>query len=117
MSSNIRVKRICENCNTSFIAKTTVTRFCGDNCAKRAYKKRMRSNKIKQSNTKTLKIETQPISIIQIKDYLTVNETAKLLSISKRSVYRLIQTGKLKASNLSERLTRVKKSDINELLS
>ncbi|MCR1026657.1 helix-turn-helix domain-containing protein [Cellulophaga baltica] len=77
----------------------------------------MRSNKIKQSNTETLKIETQPISIIQIKDYLTVNETAKLLSISKRSVYRLIQTGKLKASNLSERLTRVKKSDINELLS
>ena len=39
MSSNIFVQRICEECGNEFTARTTVTRFCGDRCAKRAYKK------------------------------------------------------------------------------
>tara|TARA_A100000171_G_scaffold47432_1_gene53445 strand:+ start:14017 stop:14376 length:360 start_codon:yes stop_codon:yes gene_type:complete len=116
MSSNIRVNRICENCNTSFVAKTTVTRFCGDNCAKIAYKKRKRASKIKKSNTETLKVKLEPLEVLQVKDYLTVKETAALLNISKRSTYRLIELGKLRASNLSQRLIRVKRSEIEKLL-
>jgi len=116
MSSNIRINRICENCKTSFIAKTTVTRFCGDKCAKIAYKKRQKNNKIKKSNTETVKIKLEPLEIIQVKDYLTVKETSALLNISKRSTYRLISEGQLKASNLSERLIRVKRSEIERLL-
>ncbi|KAB1067607.1 helix-turn-helix domain-containing protein [Tamlana haliotis] len=116
MSSNIRIERICENCNKTFIAKTTVTRFCGLKCANVAYKKRTRKSKIKKSNTQTLKIKLQPLEMIQAKDYLTVKEAATLLSISKRSVYRLIELGKLEASNLSERLIRIRKSDIEKLL-
>ena len=116
MSSNIRVNRICENCNNSFVAKTTVTRFCGDRCAKLAYKKRKRKSKIKQSNTETLNIKLEPLEVLQVKDYLTVKETAALLNISKRSTYRLIETGVIKALNLSERLIRVKRSEIDKLL-
>jgi len=48
MSSNIRVPKICQLCGAEFIAKTTVTKFCGDNCAKRAYKKRKREQKVKE---------------------------------------------------------------------
>jgi excisionase family DNA binding protein len=116
MSSNIRINRVCENCNTSFVAKTTVTRFCGDNCAKVAYKKRKRASKIKKSNTNTLKIKLEPLEILQVKDYLTVKETATLLNISKRSTYRLIEMGALRAANLSERLLRVKRTEIDKLL-
>lgn len=116
MSSNIRVRRVCENCNNPFIAKTTVTRFCGDNCAKIAYKKRIRAKKVKKSNAQTFKIQFEPLEIIQARDYLTVKEVSKLLSISKGSVYRLIKIGELKASNLSQRLTRIKKSEIEKLL-
>jgi len=46
MSSNIRVLRICKLCGEEFIAKTTVTKFCGDRCAKRAYKARKKDEKI-----------------------------------------------------------------------
>ena len=38
MSSNIFSQRICEECGNQFTTRTTVTRFCGDRCAKRAYK-------------------------------------------------------------------------------
>ncbi|MGZ0014591.1 helix-turn-helix domain-containing protein [Yeosuana sp. AK3] len=116
MSSNIRVNRVCENCSKTFVAKTTVTRFCGDNCAKIAYKKRKRKNKINQSNAETLKIKLEPLEVIQVKEYLTVNEAAALLNISKRSTYRLIEQGELQASNLSKRLIRVKRSEIDKLL-
>lgn len=116
MSSNIRVNRVCENCNTSFIAKTTVTRFCSDSCAKVAYKKRKRQDKIRKSNIETLKIKLEPLEIVQVKDFLTVKETATLLNISRRSTYRLIELGELKASNLSERLIRIKRSEIDRLL-
>lgn len=116
MSSNIRINRVCENCNKNFIAKTTVTRFCGDRCAKIAYKKRKRNSKIKKSNTETLRIKLEPLEVLQVKDFLTVNETAKLLNISRRSTYRLIELGELRAANLAERLIRVKRTEIEKLL-
>ena len=46
MSSNIRISKICQHCGQEFVAKTTVTKFCSDNCAKRNYKKRKREEKI-----------------------------------------------------------------------
>jgi excisionase family DNA binding protein len=116
MSSNIRINRICENCNNSFIAKTTVTRFCGDKCAKVAYKKRKRNNKIRKSDSDTLKIKLEPLEVLQVKDFLTVKETASLLNISRRSTYRLIELGALRAANLSTRLIRVKRTEIENLL-
>ncbi|MBB3124803.1 MULTISPECIES: helix-turn-helix domain-containing protein [Mesoflavibacter] len=117
MSSNIRVSRICENCNKTFVAKTTVTRFCGDKCAKIAYKKRKKNDKIRKSNEETLKVKLEPLEIIQVKDFLTVKETATLLNISERSTYRLIEIGELRAVNLSKRLIRIKRSEIDRLLS
>ena len=38
MSSNIRITRACQYCGDSLTAKTIVTKFYGDNCAKKAYK-------------------------------------------------------------------------------
>ena len=54
MSSNIRINRICQFCNEEFVAKTTVTKYCGDNCAKKAYKQRMRLKKLEKSDEDTL---------------------------------------------------------------
>ncbi|HBH06588.1 MAG TPA: DNA-binding protein, partial [Flavobacteriales bacterium] len=42
MSSNMRIPKICQECGSDFIAKTTVTQYCSDRCSKRAYKKRKR---------------------------------------------------------------------------
>jgi hypothetical protein len=38
MSSNIRLDRVCEECNKIFVAKTTVTRFCSSRCNNKNYK-------------------------------------------------------------------------------
>jgi hypothetical protein len=110
MSSNIEVQRICQFCGKEFIARTTVTQYCGDNCAKRAYKARQRAAKVALSNIETLSVKTKPIEELKAKEFLTVRDVATLLNCSVRSVYYCI-----KAVNLSERSTRIKRSDIDKL--
>ncbi|EAZ83041.1 helix-turn-helix domain-containing protein [Algoriphagus machipongonensis] len=116
MSSNIRLQAICNFCGNEFTAKTTVTKYCGDICAKRAYKVRKRNEKISNQIEKTKKIIIRPIEELNAKDILTVKDAAQLLNCSIRTIYRLIDSGRIKGVNLSERMTRIKRSEIDKLL-
>lgn len=115
MSSNIRVKRICHHCGKEFEARTTVTKYCGDNCASRAYKARARGSKIAASNIETAKVISAPIDTIKSKEFLTVRDVATLLNSSRQTVYNLIESGNIKAVNLSHRKTLIKRSEIDKL--
>lgn len=115
MSSNIRIQRICEYCNKDFTAKTTRTKYCSHLCNSRAYKANLKNTKIVKSNNETLHKVIQPIEQIKNKEFLSVKEVANLLGFSAKTVYRLIERQNINALNLSERLTRIKRTDINEL--
>ncbi|MBN2166801.1 MAG: helix-turn-helix domain-containing protein [Marinilabiliaceae bacterium] len=115
MSSNIEVKRICQHCSKEFTARTTVTKYCSDKCSKAAYKARKRAEKVNRSNTETTRIKQQPIEDIKAKDYLNVNEVCKLIGISRRTVYRLIEQGDIKKIKIGSR-TLIKRSALNRLL-
>jgi len=117
MSSNIRIQRICQFCEKEFTARTTVTKYCSDICAKRAYKARKRTEKVEISNNETNLIKIQPIEELKAKEFLSVREVATLLGCSVRTAYRLIDNRTLKAVNLAERMTRVKRSELNKILS
>jgi excisionase family DNA binding protein len=115
MSSNIKIQRICQHCGKEFTARTTVTQYCGDDCAKRAYKVRQRATKVETSNTETQLIKAKPFEQIKAKEYLTVRDVATLLNSSIRTAYRLIEQGNIKAVNISQRKTLVKRSEIDKL--
>lgn len=116
MSSNIRIQSICEHCGGEFTAKTTVTKYCSDKCAKRAYKDRKRAEKISGSIEKTKRVIVKPIEEVNAKEILTVKDVSLLLNCSIRTTYRLIEERKIKSINLSERMIRVKRSDLDKLL-
>lgn len=115
MSSNIQISRICQFCGKEFIAKTTVTQYCGDNCSKRAYKARIRSRKIEDSNAVTKTIKVKPIEEVKKKEFLNVNDLAILLSCSRRTAYRLVKNGNIHSINLGIRKTLIKRGDIDKL--
>ena len=115
MSSNIKVKRICQHCSREFTARTTVTKYCSDKCSKAAYKARKRAEKVKQSNAETTRIKSQPIEQLKAKEFLTIREVAQLLNCSVRSAYYYIENGTISAVNLGQRMTRVKRSEIDKL--
>lgn len=115
MSSNIEITRICEQCGNVFTARTTTTRCCSHTCANRAYKARKRTEKVSKAKAETTKKILQPIESINAKEFLTVNDVARLLNCSVRTVYYQIEAGTIKAFNIGQRLTRVKRSEIDNL--
>ena len=115
MSSNIKIQRICQHCSKEFTARTTVTKYCNDHCSKRAYKARLRSGKIEGSNKETERIKKKPIEEIKAKEFLTVRDVSKLLNCSIRTTYRLIAQGHIRAVNLLQRKTLIRRSEIDTL--
>ena len=102
MSSNIRIIKICESCKNEFVAKTTVTKCCSDNCAKRLYKLKQKEQIIAQAELQT-EIQRKPkafmtedeIKAIQAKENLTLIEAAFLMNISALTLRRWIFAGKV----------------------
>ena len=115
MSSNIKVTRICQQCGSEFIARTTVTKTCSDKCAKKLYKAKKKAEKINQSSIETKAIKEKPIEEIKAKEFLTVRELSILLRCSVKTAYNLIEKGRVKAVNVSKRKTLIKRSEIDKL--
>ena len=114
MSSNIKIQRICQHCSKEFTAKTTVTKYCSQRCASKAYKVRKRTEKVKTSNKETHRIKVQPIETLKAKPFLSISETATLLGISRRTLYRMIERGELKTGKAGRR-TIIRRSDLEKL--
>lgn len=115
MSSNIKVQRICQHCAKDFTARTTVTRFCSHVCARRAYKEREKVGKTTKSDAETLVTYTRPLEEFKSKEFLTVREVATLLNCSIRTAYYAVKSGTLNSVNLGQRITRIKRSEIDKL--
>jgi excisionase family DNA binding protein len=115
MSSNIKVQRICQHCGNEFTARTTTTLYCSHRCNSAAYKAKIRTGKVEVSNKETQRIKTQPIEELKAKEFLTVRDIATLLNCSVRSVYYYIESGTIRATNLGQRITRVKRSELDKL--
>lgn len=117
MSSNIQIQRVCEHCGNDFTARTTVTRFCSDICAKQAYKNRQRAAKIKISNEQTNLLKSKPIEDLKAKEFLSVREAAKLIGCCRQTVYTLINSGKINGVNIKIKKTIIPRTEINKLFS
>lgn len=115
MSSNIKVQRICQHCAKEFTARTTVTRYCSHVCARHAYKKREKVSKTAKSEAKTQSTDTRTIEVIKSKEFLTVREVAALLNCSVRTAYYAVKSGTLNSVNLGQRITRIKRSEVDKL--
>src|SRR5688572_26805490 len=105
MSSNMRIQKVCEECEQEFIAKTTVTRCCSDGCAKRLYKRRKRSQllqeaievhrkqtikAVKNEQSKRIMKHEPAGTIIDDRRLLNTMQIAFVLGIGKRSFQRLL---------------------------
>lgn len=116
MSSNIRILRICEFCGNEFTARTTVTKYCQHRCASYAYKARTRNKKVEKSNAEISEIISAPMVEVQSKEFLNVMETCQLLGISRWTVSRAVNDGRLKAVRFGKRIL-IKRTEIDRLFS
>jgi excisionase family DNA binding protein len=116
MSSNIRVTRICLECRRPFTAKTTKTNYCGDVCAKRAYKKRKRKEAVADSETETDARQAENRAELFKHPVLNMRQVCLLLGISRSTLHRLIRSRALPYSKPGRRVL-FRKESIHGLLS
>ena len=101
-TSKFRVLRTCEFCGKEFYAQKVSTRYCSKRCNELAYKQRRRQRQITEAEAR---VTQKPIDEVKEKEFLSLNDTAVLMGISKRCVYDLIHNGILQAFKLTSHLT------------
>ena len=117
VTSNIRIKKICEWCGKEFEAQKCSTRFCCKRCTEHAYKDQQRQKRKQETEARVIEtIIREKEKAVEDKVYLSVQETADLIGVKRNAVYQLIYRGKLKAFRLTSRVTRICKTDIEHLL-
>ncbi len=112
MSSNLSIKKRCEYCKNEFLAKTTKTRYCSLDCNRKHYKILAKQKKVTVVETAT-KLKINDITEINKKDFLTVKEAAFILSMSLRTLYRLVENKEINAYNFGVRKTLIRRKDID----
>lgn len=125
MSNKREITKVCECCGNTFVAQRTTTRYCSHKCNSKAYK--LRKKEEINSSKKTFRMvglnystmqETERLSDeyekIKDKEFLSVRETAFLLSVGRTTIYRYLQEGKLKAVQTKGK-TFIRRSDIDAM--
>ena len=100
-ASKERILKICEYCGKSFYALKSTTRYCSKQCNSYAYKAARREEKVKMAETMShRKASEKSMSEILVKEYLTIQEVAILLGLSRQTIYSHYSKGKTTSFNL-----------------
>jgi excisionase family DNA binding protein len=114
MGSYLRIPKLCQNCDTKFIAKRATTKFCSKPCADADNKARKRSLGIKnvEEIASTKKPQQTPSPIIYHKEILSLIEAAEYMGIGKTTAYRYCVENRLKCVKINRRIF-IRRQDIH----
>lgn len=116
-TSKIRIVKICERCGMEFLAQKQSTRFCSHQCSRMAYKD---AKRLERKRNTEARVRTHVQEIVQSeigdKELLTFREAAALLGITKQAIYALVARGTIIAYKITSRLSRIRKTDIDNML-
>ena len=84
-------------CGNEFIAKTTVTKYCGNKCNSKDYKNKIKALKVYVANNETKKIIPQHIKNRELNEKITlsISDLGELIGISRSTINRLLNEKKL----------------------
>jgi excisionase family DNA binding protein len=102
MSSNMALPKTCSYCGKAFIAKTTLTKYCGHTCNSKHYKQKTKEDKIQNSlveQQQTMQskqtLQCANSSSLISKNFLSVQDAAELIGVSRWTINRMIKRGEL----------------------
>ena len=105
----MKATRKCSFCGKSFVTRSGMQRYCSEACQAEARRARM-------TQKNNLFKAVRPIMEIQHQEYLTFSKAATLMGCSRQYIYKLVATGKLKASRISNRMAIIRRADIELML-
>ena len=104
--------RICQHCGKEFVSQKKSTKYCSHRCANLADKARKKAQKqlLKQENAK----EARRQDLLQ-KNFLSITEAAKLLQISRNTIYILIKKHDIPLQRLTARTVRIAQDELYKI--
>lgn len=101
--------RKCAFCGREFSPNSGMQKYCSVGCADEAKKER------KKRNGDFIKA-AEPVIGLRQQEYLTFSKAAVLMGCSRQYIYKLVAQGKLKASRISNRMSLIRRADIEAML-
>lgn len=115
MSSNIDIQKKCKWCGEIFTAHKMSTAYCSHKCANLAYKERVRKERISAYQKElSFKEYNEPLKDLEQREFFTPTAAAKLLGISRATIYRYLADETIKAV-LFKGKTLIRRKDIDML--
>ena len=96
-----RTTKKCPICGTTFTPKTINSRYCSEQCSRKAYKRKVAEEKRQQE------LDAIAESVPDNRPYISVPEAIAIYGVAKSTLYRLIRQGHIPAINLGTRLLRI----------
>lgn len=115
MSSNIDIQKKCKWCGEIFTAHKMSTAYCSHKCANLAYKERVRKERISAYQKElSFKEYNEPLKDLEQREFFTPTTAAKLLGISRATIYRYLADETIKAVQFKGK-TLIRRKDIDML--
>jgi excisionase family DNA binding protein len=89
--------------------------YCSHGCNSAAFKQKVRTRRVKQSNKETQRLKNQRFEELKAKVFMSITDTCKLIGISRRTVFRMIELGDLITAQSGKR-TIISRSVLEQLL-
>ena len=105
----MKATKKCQFCGKTFATRSGMQRYCSEACQTEA----KRARTAQKNNLFKVAL---PLMEIQHQEYLTFSKAATLMGCSRQYIYKLVATGKLKASRISNRMAIIRRADIEQML-
>jgi excisionase family DNA binding protein len=112
MNGRFEYKKVCKFCGKAFTAYQSTANYCCTSCANRGRKAELRA---KQLQTDSEEIRERNRQKLLSQEFLSISSAAALLSISRPTIYKMIANGEIKAIHISERIVRIKRTDLGQI--
>lgn len=105
--------KICQWCGKLFTTNQVTGYYCSNKCGTQASHFRHFQSIREAEEFEQMK---DPLSLLHHLDYLSIQQAALIMGVSRQYIYTLVYKGKLKATRISKRKSFIKRTDIDVLM-
>lgn len=105
-------RKICQHCGKEFIACYQRTEYCSARCAKLADKQRKRNERLKETQLEVR--ERERLALLD-KNWLTLSDAARLMQMSRTTLYKVIADNGIVLRRFSARTVRIARADLEKV--
>lgn len=112
MYSQNTYRKICEQCGCEFTSQKSTTHYCSARCANLADKHRKRDERLKGTSLEVR--ERERLALLD-KDFLTLSDAARLLQMSRNTLYKIIKDNGIELRRFTVRTVRIAREDLDRI--